>query len=163
MKEMVLKGLLSKAGSELLTHEEQAVLHSAIVSEVDLAAAYAAELAEREAKLREQARAICVAAKAAEKQRERFMGYIQAAMQKNGYERLPGQRYEAVLKPASKPRVIVSAEPTEQEADAYPALVRVTYEWNLDRLRALMEMGSTVKWATLERSSKVIFKEVERV
>jgi hypothetical protein len=75
----------------------------------------------------------------------------------NNLKTLSGEKFQ--LAEASNPvSVAVDYEPSEIDAQAYPDLVRVKYEWSKTSIKSQLESGKDVGFARLVRKKKINYK-----
>lgn len=160
MNSLSLKDLLANVDQDGRTTEGKKAVRAAILSEVDKFASAEQELKEKAAALRDQARLITEEARRIDTEREKLIGAVKETMEKEGFQKLPGQLYEIVLKPCA-PRLLVDKQPTEFDAEAYPYLVRQSWEWDANRLKAMIQTGSTISWARLSGGTSITIKRKE--
>lgn len=159
MNQVVLKDLLANVDQEK-AKADMLQDRIGILTEVDKCASFEQELKEKAAALRDQAKLIMEEARRIEMQREELIGEVRSAMEKEGFQKLPGNLYEIVLKPC-QPKLIVDKQPNEFDAEAYPYLVRPSFEWDINKLKAMIAMGSTISWARLAGGTSITFKKKE--
>jgi len=140
------------------TPEELEVLVNQLPAKIDGCAQWEAKLADDAKRAREYSRKFAEAARQIESQLERFEGYVIRAMEKNGFEKMPGEAFQVSI------RKSLSVNPTRHPTadDALSDLSRfvrtkITYEWDKTAIKEALKAGDDLDFAHLDQSTSVQF------
>lgn len=150
-----LKDLLFILDQEKIPESDAELIKSAIIQKVDNCAIVEREMEDEVKRLRSIAREFGEAAKAAENRLARFMEYVRWAMEQNGFEKLPGEKFLCEIR-ENPARVMIEHEPTSFDAEAYPDLVRLKYEWDKNAIKASIHERD-IPFARLVREKRAVF------
>lgn len=155
MNYLSLNGVLAYLDRDDLDESEQLALRSTILEKVDEYAVFERQLCDEVKRLREIAKEFTEAARVSEKRLERFHEHVKYVMEANGFEKLPGAKFEVQLR-ENPPKVIVDQEPTSFDAEAYPSLVRTKWEWNKSVIKDMLAERD-IPFARLVRERRAVF------
>lgn len=142
-----------------LTSEELDIVVKQLPAKVDGCAQWVDKLTDDAKRAREYARKFTEAARQIEAQAERFLGYVKHAMEKNGFEKMPGDAFQVAVR-QNPPSVVTTRSPNAD--DALSELERfvktkITYDWDKTAIKEALKAGATFDFASMESSTRVQF------
>jgi len=156
MQSLSLNDLLYVLDQDDIDDGKAEDLRAAIISKVDACAVVRAEMEDEAARMRKFAKDFTDAARAAEARLERFMGYVTYAMESKGFDKLPGEKFQVAL--AETPgRVEIAHEPTSEDLECFPNLVRMKLEWDKSAVKDALIAGSDLRFAQIVREKYAKF------
>lgn len=152
-----LNALIESLDNDVMTEQEAKELRYALEEKIDAYAMVQSQMAAEVERLKGIAREFAEEAKLMESRLKKFNERVLYVMDVNGFEKLPGERFQLV-QTLNPPSVKVEADPCDLDADAYPDLVRIKYEWSLTAIKAAITEGRDIPFARLVRGKKPVFK-----
>ena len=152
-----LNDLLFILDQDKVPADEAELLKSAILIKVDNCAIVKREMEDEAARLRGIAKEFAEAARVSERRLDRFMAYVKMAMESQGFEKLPGNNFQAVLKLGPE-KIEMDQEATEDDWCDYPDFVKCEYKWIKAAIKdAISQETHDIPFARVVREKYVQF------
>jgi hypothetical protein len=141
-----------------LTQEELQVLINQLPTKVDGCAQWLAKLYDDAKRARNYAKQFSEGARQIEAEAERLESYLLRAMEKNGFERLPGDAFQISLRTSTSVETTRPATADDALSDHENVTrTEITYSWDKPALAKAMKSGKTFDFATLKTHKNVNF------
>jgi len=141
-----------------LTESEQLLLKNQLLTKVDGCAEWLDKLDDEAKRAREYSRKFADHGRKKEAEAERFRSYILHAMEKNGFEKLPGEAFQVSIRTSTS--VEVSRPATAEDAlsdNDEVTRTEITYSWDKPALAKAMKSGRTFDFAALKTNKNINF------
>lgn len=143
----------------MYTLDEIKILMDFMIQKVDGCAQYADTLEDHAARARDYARKFTDIARQCEARYEKFLSYIKQAMERHGFEKLPGDAFQVAIR-QNPVAVITYRSPTADDAlselERY-IKTKISYEWDKTAIKEAMKAGITLDFANLETTTRAAF------